>query len=642
MSQVARRKRSSGSVSSSTTPTPPSGNMNYSKQHSSSVFKAGTVGALKPIPIVAMDIKSTVLEAACYMASRRVDAVLLGSSNGVSGIVTDKDLAFRVVAAGKLAKDTLCTSIMTKDPVKVFASDSATTALNAMIAGQFRHLPVLDPRDHFVMGLLDVTKCLYDSLEKLESVYSNSRRDVLRAAKTFNQREGMNASNTTNVDGSMTQSESSAVKDASPVSSTTEAAMARYAEILRHQLGGPNLGSLLTPDMVPPVVGMRDTVTTACQKMQEANETAVLVFDSDAGAGDDGLGNLCGIFTTKDLVLRVLAASLDPSVTTVARVMTPHPECVTPETPVLEALRKMHVGRYLHLPVIDSEGVIEGLVDVLKLTYTTLNQLSQIQGGEQDGPMWDRFWEDASSVVSGDGQLLPTSAQRPRPVSRPHNHTTQRTKSYRERRNSSETHDETATIFPDDSASVVAMDSYHFHPHTGPTSGTSGVGGKAQSVVSGMHQEGMFAFKLRDFERGTTHRFTGPVDSLGFLKEMVELKLEKTVDAVCYLDDEEDCVRIDTDADLIEAVEVAKRNGLGRVVIFSESQKQLYDSAAKSESGTTFSKKYTGEAKGSSVVAGSRLVTADEVEQMEAMVAPALIGASIAIVCAFLLGRAFK
>ncbi|KAJ3065487.1 hypothetical protein HDU99_004154, partial [Rhizoclosmatium hyalinum] len=139
------RRRSSDRVSnaSSVTPTPSLSGVSTSK-HASAGYKPGTVGALKPIPVVAMDPKVSVLEAACYMASRRVDAVLIGSANGIAGIVTDKDLAFRVVAMAKDAKTTPCATIMTRDPVKVLASDAATSALNAMIAGQFRHLPVLD------------------------------------------------------------------------------------------------------------------------------------------------------------------------------------------------------------------------------------------------------------------------------------------------------------------------------------------------------------------------------------------------------------------------------------------------------------------------------------------------------------------
>jgi len=82
-----------------------------------------------------------------------------------------------------------------------------------------------------------------------------------------------------------------------------------------------------------------------------------------------------GIFTSKDVVLRVLAAGLDPSATKILAVMTPHPETVSRTTTVVEALRMMHSGRYLHLPVTGEEGVLEGLVDVLRLTYSTLDQL---------------------------------------------------------------------------------------------------------------------------------------------------------------------------------------------------------------------------------------------------------------------------
>ncbi|KAJ3073285.1 hypothetical protein HDU98_001835 [Podochytrium sp. JEL0797] len=604
------RRGSVGSGTSSATPTPPSHSRNPTAG-----YAAGTVGALKPTPVVALDPSSTVLEAACYMASRRVDAVLLGSSNGVSGILTDKDLAFRVVAAGMDAQATPSQRVMTKDPVKVFATDTAQTALKAMIQGQFRHLPVVDAKENVVVGLLDVTKCLYDSLEKLEAVYANSRRDVLKAARSFN--EG--------------------VQKDSNISSTTEAAMIQYAEILRHQLGGPNLASLLNPDSSPPVVGMRDTVTIACQRMHEANETAVLVFDSDAGAGEDGLGTLCGIFTSKDLVLRVLAASLDPSVTPVSRVMTPHPECVSPETPVLEALRKMHVGRYLHLPVIDSQGVIEGLVDVLKLTYSTLNQLSQIQPTDHDpAPVWDRFWTDTTSILSGDGQYHPSTHRRPPPP--------------RKKASTQSMRDETATIFPHDSASVVAMESYHPIPAPAPPG----------STLSSSHsfKEGTFGFKLRDFSQGRTHRFTAPIDSLLHLQHLVHAKLNlpdtPTPAQICYFDDEEDIIHLNTDADLLDAIQLANRLGWARIVIFSESQRGVYEhslrtggSEAGTAAGTSFSRRFSGigmgsGGAGSSVTVGSRMVTVEEVEQMEAMVAPVLIGAGVAVICAFLLGRAFK
>jgi len=47
--------------------------------------------------------------------------------------------------------------------------------------------------------------------------------------------------------------------------------------------------------------------------MKAHHSTGVLILDDEE--------RLVGIFTTKDIVLRVIATSLDPSTTTVVRVM---------------------------------------------------------------------------------------------------------------------------------------------------------------------------------------------------------------------------------------------------------------------------------------------------------------------------------
>lgn len=47
-------------------------------------------------------------------------------------------------------------------------------------------------------------------------------------------------------------------------------------------------------------------------------------------------------FYRKDIVLRVIAAGLNPENCTVVRVMTPNPDTATPETTVLDALKLMN------------------------------------------------------------------------------------------------------------------------------------------------------------------------------------------------------------------------------------------------------------------------------------------------------------
>lgn len=82
-----------------------------------------------------------------------------------------------------------------------------------------------------------------------------------------------------------------------------------------------------------------------------------------------------GIFTTKDLVLRVLAQGLDPGNTSVIRVMTARPDASRGEATLLEALQMMKAGRYLHMPVVEDGDMPVGLVDVQSLTIAVIEYL---------------------------------------------------------------------------------------------------------------------------------------------------------------------------------------------------------------------------------------------------------------------------
>jgi hypothetical protein len=56
---------------------------------------------------------------------------------------------------------------------------------------------------------------------------------------------------------------------------------------------------------------------------------------------------------------------------------------------------------------MNEAGEIVGMVDVLKLTYATLEQINTMSTGDSEGPAWNKFWmslEDGTeSVMSGDG-----------------------------------------------------------------------------------------------------------------------------------------------------------------------------------------------------------------------------------------------
>ena len=97
-------------------------------------------------------------------------------------------------------------------------------------------------------------------------------------------------------------------------------------------MSGPTLESVLngTP---PTTVSVRTSVKEAAALMKENHTTAVLVQDQ---------GSITGIFTSKDVVLRVIAPGLDPANCSVVRVMTPHPDFAPMDMSIQAALRKMH------------------------------------------------------------------------------------------------------------------------------------------------------------------------------------------------------------------------------------------------------------------------------------------------------------
>jgi signal-transduction protein with cAMP-binding, CBS, and nucleotidyltransferase domain len=74
-------------------------------------------------------------------------------------------------------------------------------------------------------------------------------------------------------------------------------------------------------------------------------------------------GRLVGIFTERDLMVRVVAAGRTPSETSVAAAMTARPRTVTPDATIFEAQELMATLNCRHVPV-EEGGRIVGMVSM--------------------------------------------------------------------------------------------------------------------------------------------------------------------------------------------------------------------------------------------------------------------------------------
>ncbi len=95
------------------------------------------------------------------------------------------------------------------------------------------------------------------------------------------------------------------------------------------------------------------TVRAASKLMVEKKIGALLVVENS---------RIAGIFTERDALNKVLAASLDPDTTVLSQVMVADPQTIRADKPLAYALYMMAEGGFRHVPVVDAVGAPLGMV----------------------------------------------------------------------------------------------------------------------------------------------------------------------------------------------------------------------------------------------------------------------------------------
>jgi len=123
--------------------------------------------------------------------------------------------------------------------------------------------------------------------------------------------------------------------------------------------------SRLSP-RTPLSVGLDATLEDAVRIMRDARVGCVLVIDTG--------GYLAGIFTERDLLLRLEGADLSRSI---RPYMTPDPEALQESDPIAFALNLMSVGGFRHVPLVDDFGRAVGVVSVKDVVNYLADVFSQ-------------------------------------------------------------------------------------------------------------------------------------------------------------------------------------------------------------------------------------------------------------------------
>lgn len=121
----------------------------------------------------------------------------------------------------------------------------------------------------------------------------------------------------------------------------------------------------------------------AIREMLDKRVGAVAVLDDDR--------RLAGIFTERDVLKKLALSQRDPETVPVRELMTSTVEIATEDMPAGEALNVMVERHVRHLPIVDVQGHVLGVLSIRNLLQAQVDELShELDSVEQylsnDGP----------------------------------------------------------------------------------------------------------------------------------------------------------------------------------------------------------------------------------------------------------------
>jgi CBS domain-containing protein len=125
--------------------------------------------------ICSRDVQVATLDEGVVSVARRMRAhnvgsvVVVGPDRRPEGILTDRDLALRIVGESRPIEGTKVRDIVTKSPLTVPEDMSVDRALEVMRAGSMRRLPVVG-KDGRLAGLVSLDDVLWLFAEEFQEI----------------------------------------------------------------------------------------------------------------------------------------------------------------------------------------------------------------------------------------------------------------------------------------------------------------------------------------------------------------------------------------------------------------------------------------------------------------------------------------
>ena len=94
--------------------------------------------------VISVDPQSTVADASKLISKHNIGSIPVAQSGKVCGILTDRDIVLRCVAADRDPKSIKVSEVMTSPLISVTSTETIETAMQTMASEQVRRMPVVD------------------------------------------------------------------------------------------------------------------------------------------------------------------------------------------------------------------------------------------------------------------------------------------------------------------------------------------------------------------------------------------------------------------------------------------------------------------------------------------------------------------
>lgn len=209
---------------------------------------------------------------------------------------------------------------------------------------------------------------------------------------------------------------------------------------------------------------------------------------------------------------------------------------------------------------MNDTGEIVGMVDVLKLTYATLDQINNMGAGEAEGPAWNKFWlsmdNDSESMMSAEGSHRPNT-----PGHRSMMDVVESSRPGVDRQDSVMPHDSASHRGDDKDSDIMPSIETPAEDLPFPF--------KFKAPSGRVHRLQVDATAgMEEFVANITAKLGGELEAVGGEATVEYGKLGKSGYAVSYMDNEGDTVSITTDQDLVDAIAMARKGHREKVDLF--------------------------------------------------------------------------